>query len=170
MPVETIGSTGGIPGAAKKQALESEGPQVLRNARQQRPSYSATLILWQQREHEDFTRVLVAKAVANHTTIVCAYMARNIARLNLLAPGLSGDTERSKAAHGNGVLTSLAPQRYNFRGVRRNCGLKVKCRHYVVFKRPNNKTGDESVVSAGQIYPIEFVRSLQSCLAQQSSA
>jgi hypothetical protein len=118
MPVETIGSAGGIPGAAKKQALESEGPQVFRNARQECPPYSATLIPWQQGEHEDFTRVLIAKAVANDTTIVCAYLARKTARLNPLAPGFNGDTERSKAAHGNGVLTSLAPQRYNFRGVR----------------------------------------------------
>jgi hypothetical protein len=46
----------------------------------------------------------------------------------------------------------------------------VKRRHYVVSKRPNNKTGDESVVSAGQICPMEFVRSLQSNVAHQSSA
>ena len=138
MPVETIGSVGGIPGAAKKQALESEGPQILRDTRQERPPYSATLMLWQQREHEDFTRVPVAKAVANDTAIVCAYMARKSARLNLLAPRLSSDTERSKAAHGNGVLTSLATQRYNFRGVRSNGGSTVKRRHYVVSMRPND--------------------------------
>src|ERR1700688_3597105 len=125
MPVETIGSTGGIPGAAKKQAFESEGPQVFRNARQEHPPYSATLILWQQREHEDFTSVLIAKAVANDTTIVCAYVARKIASLNPLAPGLRGDPNRSKTAHGNGVLTSLATQRYNFGGVRKNCGSTV---------------------------------------------
>src|SRR5882724_10834713 len=131
VPVETIGSAGGIPGAAKKQALESEAPQVLRNARQERSPYSSTLILGQQREHEDFTRVLVAKAVANNTTILCAYMARKIAGLNPLAPGLSGDPNRSKTAHGNSVLTSLATQRYNLGGVRKNCGSIVKRRHYV---------------------------------------
>jgi hypothetical protein len=147
MPVETIGSAGGILGAAKKQALESEGPQVLRNMRQERPPYSATLILWQQREHEDFTRVVVAKAVANDTAIVCAYMARKPAHLNLLAPGLGGDTERSEAAHGNGVLTSLATQRYHFRGVRRNCGSTVKRRHYVVSMRPNYLFGDGIAVA-----------------------
>jgi hypothetical protein len=146
MPVETIGSAGGIPGAAKKQALESEGPQVLRNTRQERPPYSTILILWQQREHEDFTRVLVAKAVANDTTIVCAYIARKTARLNPLAPGLSSDTERSKTSSGNGVLTSQAPQRYNFRGVRRNGGSTVKLCHYVVSMRPNDQ--DERCAAA----------------------
>jgi hypothetical protein len=99
MTVETIRSTGRIPRAAKKQALESEGPQVLRDTRLERPPYSATLILRQQREHEDFTCVLIAKTVAHDTTIVCAYMARKIIRFNPLAPGLNSDTEGSKAAY-----------------------------------------------------------------------
>jgi hypothetical protein len=67
MPVKTIGSAAGILRAAKKQALESEGPEVLLYTRQERLPYSSTFVLWQQREHEDFTAVLVAKAVANDT-------------------------------------------------------------------------------------------------------
>jgi hypothetical protein len=86
MPVKTIGSAAGILRATKKQALESEGPEVLLNTRQERLPYAATLILWQQREHEDFARVIVAKAVANHMTVVSTYLARKIGRLNPLTP------------------------------------------------------------------------------------
>jgi hypothetical protein len=106
MPVETIRSVRGTLGATKKNALESDRPQVLHYTRQECPPDSATLILRQQREHDDFTRVLVAKAVANDAIIVHAQMTRKAAGLNLLAPRLSSYTERSKTSDGNSVLTS----------------------------------------------------------------
>jgi hypothetical protein len=57
----------------------------------------------------------------------------------------SSDTERSKAAHGNGVFTSQTPQRYNFRGVRRNGGATVRRCHYVVSTMPDDEVERRAV-------------------------
>jgi hypothetical protein len=80
-----------ILGASKKQTLKSDGPQMRYNVRQEGFPYSATLVIRQQSQNLNLTRMPVAVAIADDAVAIYAYVPNDATFLNLFRSGLCRD-------------------------------------------------------------------------------
>jgi hypothetical protein len=126
--IKPIRSVIGILRTAQKQTPESAGPQTLHDMRQERLADAATLVIGQQCQHLNFTRMPVPVAVADNPAPVHAYEPDDVRFRDALGPGLHRDAIGSETPGGDRVLAGLAAKldasgsvRGNSRSVMKGC-------------------------------------------------
>ncbi len=77
-----------ILGASENQAFKSDGSQIRHNVRQERFPYSETLVIRQQSQNFNLTRMPVAVAIADDPVAIYANVSDDAPFLDLFRPGL----------------------------------------------------------------------------------